>query len=76
MRTLTLTRDHVERVYKKVDEGRGARSSATHRCRVQRPKGISKKPAAQSLEPGIMATIPHSRGEEALRHASVQKVND
>lgn len=38
------------------------------------PKGMEKKPDAQWLEPGIMATIRHLRGEEDLRHASVQDI--
>lgn len=38
------------------------------------PKGMAIKPAAQWLEPGVMARIKHLRGEEELRHASVQEV--
>ena len=40
------------------------------------PKGMAKKPDAQWLKPGIMATVRHLRGEEGLRHASVQELND
>jgi bifunctional non-homologous end joining protein LigD len=40
------------------------------------PKGMEKKPDAQWLEPGVMATIRHLRGEEDLRHASVQEVSE
>jgi bifunctional non-homologous end joining protein LigD len=38
------------------------------------PKGMSKKPDAKWLQPGVMARIRHLRGEEDLRHASVQEV--
>jgi bifunctional non-homologous end joining protein LigD len=38
------------------------------------PKGMEKKPDAQWLQPGVMAKIRHLRGEEDLRHASVQEV--
>jgi bifunctional non-homologous end joining protein LigD len=36
------------------------------------PKGMTAKPDAQWLQPGVMATIRHLPGEEDLRHASVQ----
>jgi bifunctional non-homologous end joining protein LigD len=38
------------------------------------PKGMEAKPEAQWLEPGVMATVRHLRGEDDLRHASVQGV--
>ena len=38
------------------------------------PKGMNKKPDAQWLQPGIMAKVRHLRGEEELRHASVEQV--
>jgi len=38
------------------------------------PKGMEPKPDAKWLAPGTMATIRHLRGEESLRHASVQEV--
>jgi hypothetical protein len=38
------------------------------------PKGMSPKPDAQWLEPGIMARVRHLRGEEDLRHATVQGI--
>jgi len=40
------------------------------------PKGMNAKPDAQWLQPGGMATIRHLRGEEELRHASVQTVTE
>lgn len=40
------------------------------------PKGIGKRPDAQWLRPGVMAKVRHLRGEEELRHASVQEVID
>lgn len=39
------------------------------------PKEIQRKPA-EWLEPGVMARIRHLRGEEDLRHASVQEVHE
>jgi bifunctional non-homologous end joining protein LigD len=38
------------------------------------PRGMEAKPAAQWLQPGVIATIRHLRGEEDLRHASGQEV--
>jgi ATP-dependent DNA ligase len=38
------------------------------------PKGISAKPDAQWLEPGVMATVQHLRGEADLRHASIKDI--
>jgi bifunctional non-homologous end joining protein LigD len=38
------------------------------------PKGMSKRPDAKWLQPGVMARVRHLRGEEDLRHASVQEV--
>ena len=39
------------------------------------PKGMEAKPDAKWLEAGVMATIRHLRGEEDLRHASVEEVS-
>ena len=38
------------------------------------PKGLKARPDAQCLKPGTMATVRHLRGEEDLRHASVQDI--
>lgn len=38
------------------------------------PRGMEAKPEARWLQPGIMASIRHLRGEEDLRHASVEAV--
>ena len=38
------------------------------------PKGIGKRPDAQWLQPGVMAKVRHLRGEDELRHASVEAV--
>jgi len=35
------------------------------------PKGM-KRPATQWVKPGLVATVKHLRGEEDLRHASLQ----
>jgi bifunctional non-homologous end joining protein LigD len=40
------------------------------------PKGMAKKPDARWLQPGIKAIVRHLRGEEDLRHASVQEVTN
>ena len=39
------------------------------------PKGMEAKPDAKWLEAGVMARIRHLRGEEDLRHASVEEVS-
>jgi bifunctional non-homologous end joining protein LigD len=38
------------------------------------PKGMEEKPDAQWLEPGVLATVRHLRGEEDLRHAAIEEV--
>ncbi|RUV54026.1 ATP-dependent DNA ligase, partial [Mesorhizobium sp. M5C.F.Ca.IN.020.14.1.1] len=38
---------------------------------VPAPKGM-KRPATQWVKPGIKARVKHPRGEEDLRHASLQ----
>jgi bifunctional non-homologous end joining protein LigD len=40
------------------------------------PKGMEAKPEAKWLEPGVMATVRHLRGEDDLRHASVEEVSE
>jgi len=44
--------------------------------RGQLPKGMNAKPDAQWLQPGVMAAVKHLRGEDDLRHASIDKVLD
>ncbi len=39
------------------------------------PKGLKAKPDAQWLKPGTIATVRHLRGEDDLRHASVQDLS-
>lgn len=36
------------------------------------PKDMKKRPATQWVKPGIKARVKHQRGEEDLRHASLQ----
>jgi len=38
------------------------------------PKGMEPKPGAKWLRPGVMARVRHLKGEEDLRHASIQTV--
>jgi len=53
-------REIRERLWKRVQEHAGPA-----------PKGI-RRPATQWVKPGIVARIKHLRGEEDLRHASLQ----
>ncbi|MES0176858.1 hypothetical protein [Mesorhizobium sp. M0006] len=55
------------------------RATATtgRRKRVQEhsgtaPKGIMKRPATQWVKPGLIGRVKHLRGEDDLRHASLQ----
>lgn len=36
------------------------------------PKDMNKRPVTQWVKPGIKACVKHLRGEEDLRHASLQ----
>jgi ATP-dependent DNA ligase len=42
--------------------------------RLPLPKGMEAKPEAKWLEPGVLARVRHLRGEEDLRHASVEDI--
>ena len=56
---------------------RGIKERLLARVRAKRlplPKGMEAKPEAKWLEPGVMATVRHLRGEEDLRHASVEEI--
>lgn len=61
---ITLDRDMRERLWKRVQEHAGAA-----------PKGM-KRPATQWVKPGLVGTVKHLRGEESLRHASLQDFRD
>ncbi|SJM34120.1 hypothetical protein BQ8482_380303 [Mesorhizobium delmotii] len=47
---------------------------ASNQCRPNSPapKDMKKRPATQWVKPGIKARVKHLRGEEDLRHASLQ----
>ncbi|TIO52984.1 MAG: ATP-dependent DNA ligase [Mesorhizobium sp.] len=57
---ITLNREMRERLWKCVQEHVGTA-----------PKGM-KRPATQWVKPGLIARVKHLRGEEDLRHASLQ----
>ncbi|TIU72881.1 MAG: ATP-dependent DNA ligase [Mesorhizobium sp.] len=57
---ITLNREMRERLWKRVQEAPG-----------QPPKGM-KRPATQWVKPGLIGRVKHLRGEEDLRHASLQ----
>ncbi|MER8430060.1 ATP-dependent DNA ligase [Mesorhizobium caraganae] len=57
---VTLNRELRERLWKRVQEHHGAA-----------PKGM-KRPATQWVKPGIVGRVKHLRGDEDLRHASLQ----
>lgn len=57
---ITLNRELRERLWKRVQDHAGTA-----------PKGM-KRPATQWVKPGLVATVKHLRGEEDLRHASLQ----
>ncbi len=42
--------------------------------RLTLPKGTEAKPETKWLEPGVLARVRHMRGEEDLRHASVEDI--
>ncbi|MER9092524.1 hypothetical protein NKI34_15680 [Mesorhizobium sp. M0700] len=57
---ITLNRDMRDRLWKRVQEHAGPA-----------PKG-EKRPATLWVKPGIKARVKHLRGEDKLRHASLQ----
>jgi bifunctional non-homologous end joining protein LigD len=58
---VSVNREMRERLWKRVQEHAGPP-----------PKDMPKRPATQWVKPGIMARVKHLRGEEDLRHASLQ----
>ncbi|MER9524763.1 ATP-dependent DNA ligase [Mesorhizobium sp. M0292] len=59
---VTLNREMRERLWKRVQEHSGTA-----------PKGIMKRPATQWVKPGLIGRVKHLRGEDDLRHASLQE---
>ena len=57
---ITLNREMRERLWQRVQEHAGPP-----------PKGM-KRPATQWVKPGLIGRVKHLRGEEDLRHASLQ----
>ncbi|MGX8008887.1 ATP-dependent DNA ligase [Mesorhizobium sp. ORM8.1] len=57
---ITLNREMRERLWKRVQDRPGTA-----------PKGM-KRPATQWVKPGLIGRVKHLRGEEDLRHASLQ----
>jgi len=57
---ITLNRELRERLWKRVQDHAGTA-----------PKGM-KRPATQWVKPGLIGRVKHLRGEEDLRHASLQ----
>ncbi|QKC85259.1 ATP-dependent DNA ligase [Mesorhizobium sp. NZP2077] len=57
---ITLNREMRERLWKRVQDHAGAA-----------PKGM-RRPATQWVKPGLIGRVKHLRGEEDLRHASLQ----
>lgn len=57
---ITLNREMRERLWQRVQEHAGPA-----------PKGM-KRPATQWVKPGLIGRVKHLRGEEDLRHASLQ----
>lgn len=58
---VSVNREMRERLWKRVQEHAGPA-----------PKDMKKRPATQWVKPGIKARVKHLRGEEDLRHASLQ----
>ncbi|SJM34517.1 ATP dependent DNA ligase [Mesorhizobium delmotii] len=58
---VSVNREMRERLWKRVQEHAGPP-----------PNDMPKRPATQWVKPGIKARVKHLRGEEDLRHASLQ----
>ncbi|CAH2401043.1 hypothetical protein [Mesorhizobium escarrei] len=58
---VSVNREMRERLWNRVQEHAGPA-----------PKDMKKRPATQWVKPGIKARVKHLRGEEDLRHASLQ----
>ncbi|PBB67401.1 ATP-dependent DNA ligase [Mesorhizobium sp. WSM4312] len=61
---ISLNREMRERLWQRVQEHTGPA-----------PKGI-RRPATQWVKPGLIGRVKHLRGEEDLRHASLQDFRD
>ncbi|RRI02294.1 ATP-dependent DNA ligase [Mesorhizobium tamadayense] len=61
---ITLNREMRERLWKRVQEHAGTA-----------PKGM-KRPATQWVKPGLIGRVKHLRGEQDLRHASLQNFRE
>ncbi|WFP74477.1 ATP-dependent DNA ligase [Mesorhizobium sp. WSM4906] len=61
---ITLNREMRERLWQRVQEHAGPA-----------PRGM-KRPATQWLKPGLIGRVKHLRGEDDLRHASLQDFLD
>jgi DNA ligase D-like protein (predicted ligase) len=61
---VSVNREMRERLWKRVQEHAGPP-----------PKGM-KRPATQWVKPGLIGRVKHLRGEEDLRHASLQDFRD
>lgn len=61
---ITLKREMRERLWQRVQEHAGTA-----------PKGM-KRPATQWVKPGIRAQVKHLRGEDKLRHATLQDFSE
>ena len=60
-----LNRDMRERLWQRVTTKAGPPA-----------KGLTMKPGAEWVRPGLMATVRHLKGEEMLRHASLKDIRD
>ncbi|TIR27198.1 MAG: ATP-dependent DNA ligase [Mesorhizobium sp.] len=58
---VSVNREMRERLWKRVQEHAGPP-----------PKDMPKRPATQWVKPGLIGRVKHLRGEENLRHASLQ----
>ncbi|RWP70303.1 ATP-dependent DNA ligase [Mesorhizobium sp.] len=63
--SVSVNREMRERLWQRVQEHAGPP-----------PKDMPKRPSTQWVKPGIKARVKHLRGEEDLRHASLQEFWD
>ena len=61
---ITMNREIRERLWSRV------------RANAKPVKGVERKPGIEWLKPGVIARVRYLKGEEGLRHATLQEVDE
>jgi len=61
---ITLNREMRERLWSRV------------KAKAKPVKGVERKPGIEWLKPGLIARVRYLKGEEKLRHATLQEIGE